>query len=120
MTLSEFVNYSNELIDGDADAREFVDEDTKKTIKTIKAIYDITESDLTAEELYAKLSTAVDDGNDISPFSIKQLYGLYFYDGVTNKSVEFKTALDFIIEASEDENAGATIDDETVEQLKAL
>lgn len=30
MTLSEFVNYSNELIDGDADAREFVDEDTKK------------------------------------------------------------------------------------------
>lgn len=48
------------------------------------------------------------------------MYGLYFYDGVTNKSVEFKTALDFIIEASEDENAGATIDDETVEQLKAL
>jgi len=120
MTLSDFINYSDQLIENDADAKEFVDDDTTETIRTIKAIYEITKSDLSAEELQLKLSAAMDDGENIDLFSIKQLYGLYFYDEVSEKSVNFKTMLDFIIAASADKNAGAMIDAETAEQLKAL
>ena len=45
---------------------------------------------------------------------------MYFYDEVTDKTVDFKTALDFIIAASADKDAGTMIDAETDEQLKAL
>ncbi len=120
MTFSDFIDFSNELIENDADAREFSDENTVKTLKTLKTIAEIMANENTAEELYAKLTTGVMAGTDIELFSIKQLYGLYFYDSVEEKNVDFKTTLDFIIAASANENVSGMLNEETVSELSRL
>lgn len=120
MSFADFVAFSNGLLETDEDAKDFVDGDTSKTLKTLERISEIIGNDLTAEELYEKLTTGVMEGTDIELFSLKQLYGLYFYDEVTEKSVDFTTMLKFFIAASENENVGAMFDDETVAQLKNL
>ncbi len=120
MTFSEFVEFANSLIENDADVKDFIDSDTVKTLQTLKSAADIAGSDLTADELYEKLSTGAMEGTDISLFSLKQLYGMYFYDRISERSVDFKTMLDFIVAASEDKTIGAMFDAETVSQLKTL
>lgn len=119
MTFSDFVDFANELIGTDEDVKDFVDEETTETIKTLKTISEVTTSEQTADELYEKLSDAI-DGADISLFSVKQLYGMYFYDEVAEKNVDFKTALDFTISASVNENVKDYFDEETVTQLRTL
>ena len=81
---------------------------------------ELTENELTAEELHEKLTTGVMEGTDISLFSVKQLYGLYFYDRIENKNVDFKTMLDYMISASANENINAMFDENTVVQLGLL
>ena len=122
MTFSEFVEFANSLSESDEDAKAFIDSDTTGTLRTLRAVADIAGSELTADELYVKLSgdALKGTGTDISLFSIKQLYGLYFYDSVSDSAVELGTMLDFIIGASEDENVGAMLDAGTVAQLKSL
>ena len=120
MTFAEFVDFADALTESDADAKDFADGDTIKTLQTLKAVYDITKTDLSASGLYEKLTSDVMDGSDISQFSINQLYGLYFYNSVPEKSVGFQTMLSFIIGAADDENVGAMLDEETVSQLGAL
>lgn len=120
MTFSEFVAFANSLIGDDADVKDFIDSDTTKTLQTLKTVAGITDSELTAEELYETLSTSALGGMDISLFSLRQLYGLYFYDSIPERSVDFGTMLAFLMEASEDENVGALPDAEMVSQLKTL
>jgi len=120
MSFADFVAFSNGLLETDKDAKDFVDGDTSKTLKTLERISEIIGNDLTAEELYEKLTTGVMEGTDIELFSLKQLYGLYFYDDITENSVDFSAMLKFLIAASENENVGAMFDDETVTQLKNL
>ena len=119
MTFADFVNFANNLVQTDEDAQKFVDEQTLKTIRTLKNASDITTSELTAQELCEKLAT-VTEGSDISLFAVKQLYGMYFYDSLSTKTIDFKTVLDFVIAASADENAGKMFDEQTVLQLQAL
>ena len=120
MTFTDFIGFANDLITTDEDVKDFIDVDTTKTIQTLKVISEITGSELTSEELYKKLTTGVMEGTDVSFFSVKQLYGLYFYDVITEKSVDFKTMLDFLIASSENENVSATFDAETISGLKSL
>ena len=120
MSFSEFVDYAAILTETDDDAKKFIDADTLKTIKTLKVVSDIVSNDFTAERLYEQLTSGVMEGTDISLFSIKQLYGLYFYDDVTDKNVDFKTMLDFAIAASSDENVSGMPDEGTTEKLSQL
>lgn len=120
ISFADFIDFANDLIETDEDAKEFIDAETSKTLKTLKVASEITTGDLTAEELYEKLTTGVMEGTDVKLFSLKQLYGLYFYDKVGEKSVNFKTMLDFMISASEDENISSIFDGTTVLQLKML
>lgn len=120
MTFAEFVDFANGLLETDEDAKDFTEGDTAKTLETLKVIAEITENDLAAQELYEKLTTGVMEGTDVDLFSIKQLYGLYFYDDVAEKSVDFKTMLDFMIAASENENISSAFDAATVVRLGVL
>ncbi len=120
ISFADFIDFANNLIETDEDAKEFIDADTSKTLKTLKVVSEITTGELTAEELYEKLTTGVMEGTDVKLFSIKQLYGLYFYDKVDEKNVNFKTMLDFMISASDDENVSGIFDETTVLQLKML
>lgn len=120
MTFAEFVDFANGLLETDEDAKDFTEGDTAKTLETLKVIAEITENDLAAQELYEKLTTGVMEGTDVDLFSIKQLYGLYFYDDVAEKSVDFKTMLDFMIAASENENISSAFDAATVVRFGVL
>lgn len=120
MTFAEFVDFANGLLETDEDAKNFTEGDTAKTLETLKVIAEITENDLAAQELYEKLTSGVMEGTDVDLFSIKQLYGLYFYDDVAEKSVDFKTMLDFMIAASENENISSAFDAATVVRLGVL
>ena len=73
-------------------------------------------SDLTADDLYTSLTTGVMEGTDISSFSVKQLYGLRFYDSAADKSVDFRTMISFLIASSEDENIRNMFDAETAKR----
>lgn len=120
MTFAEFADFANGLLETDEDANDFTEGDTAKTLETLKVIAEITENGLAAQELYEKLTTGVMEGTDVDLFSIKQLYGLYFYDDVAEKSVDFKTMLDFMIAASENENISSAFDAATVVRLGVL
>lgn len=120
LSLDEFIEFANNLIKTDDDAKEFTDDDTKKTIETLNEISNILNEDLTAEELYERLTTGVMEGTDISSFSIKQLYGLYFYNSVLDNKIEFEKVIDFIILASKEENTKNMFDEETITKLSNL
>lgn len=120
LTFSEFVDYAEKIAESDADAAEFIDDETVKTIKTLKLVSDVNSTELSAEELYEKLTSGVMTGTDISLFSIKQIYGLYYYNDVAVKEADFETMLDFIIAVSDNENLNGMIDESAVAQLEAL
>ena len=120
MSFTDFVDFAESLAKNDADVLDFVDEDTTNALETLKAVSEITSEELGASELYEKLTSGVMGGTDISPFSIKQLYGLYFYDSISEKNVDFKAMLDFLVTASEKSEVGGMFDAETVAGLKTL
>ncbi len=120
INLNEFVNFADDLIENDDDAKEFVDESTSKPLKTLKAVSEITSGEWSVEELYAKLTTGVFEGTDIKQFSLNQLYGMYFYGDLTDNTVYFKTMLNYIISVSSDENLKGMIDSSTVLRLRLL
>lgn len=120
ITFAELVDFADSLVDSDADAKEFTDDGTVKALKTMKLASEVLSGEYTAEELYEKLTTGVMEGTDIELFSVKQLYGMYFYDKVGKKEVGFETMLAFLISTSENENVGDMLDAETVAKLKML
>lgn len=120
LSFAEFVDLGNELVSTDADAKEFVDADTTKTLQTLQVIAGVMSGSQTADQLFTKLTTGVMQGTDVQKFSIQQLYGLYFYDWVAEKAVDFQTMLQHMIAAGDNENLKSTMDSATVAQLQAL
>ncbi|MGN1094364.1 MAG: MMPL family transporter, partial [Candidatus Neoclostridium sp.] len=119
LTFAEFVDYACELIECDPDAKEFADEQTTQTVRSLKSIGLVTSSDNTAEQYASRLSGGA-DGVSVDLFTVKQAYGLYFYDRVENPDVEFATMVNFIVAASENENVSDMFDEQTVSQLRLL
>lgn len=120
MTFEQFVAFADNLIDTDDDAKEFADSGTTDTIKTLQTIREILQSDLTAEQLHTKLTTGVMSGTDIELFAVNQLYGLYFYDSIADKTVDFATMLDYFVAVSGKDEVKDMFDQTTVSQLSAL
>ena len=116
----DFVKYADELIREDADAQEFTDEEMTKTIRTMLVIDTIMNGEHTAEEFHTLATTGVMEGTDLDLFSVKQMYGLYFYDEITDKTVDFETMLDYMIAASEKDKTADMFDEQTVTDLTAL
>ena len=116
----DFVKYADELIREDADAQEFTDEEMTKTIRTMLVIDTIMNGEHTADEFHTLATTGVMEGTDLDLFSVKQMYGLYFYDEITDKTVDFETMLDYMIAASEKDKTADMFDEQTVTDLTAL
>ncbi|MGN0824738.1 MAG: MMPL family transporter [Candidatus Coproplasma sp.] len=119
LTFEQFIDYADELIKTDSDALEFADVQTTETVKSIKLISNLMANENTAEEFCNKLNEGI-EGVSLDLFSVKQIYGLYFYDEVENPNVEFSTMLNFMIAASQDENVSEMFDEQTVAQLTQL
>ncbi len=120
MTFAEFVDFSCNLINTDSDAKEFIDDDTSNTLEAVKLISEVASDELTAEELHEKLTGSDAFDMEIDPFLINQIYGMYFYDDAAEKTVDFKTMLDFIVKLALDENSSGMFDEKIVEQIEIL
>ena len=116
MSFSSFVDYTYSLIRNDEDAKEIADEEIVETLKTIIKVDYILNSDFSDEEFYAAISSL--DGNEITLFSIKQIYGTYFYE--EENKVDLKTMLDFTILSSQSSEMSSFFDTDAVTKLESL
>lgn len=115
INLATLVNYSNYLIENDIDVQDMIDSSSVDTIKKMVAIEDILQSNLTSTELFNKLNREPlsDLSNSLNMDSIKQLYGLFYYDSIDDNTVAFNTMLDFIVFAGENIDLISNIMDES-------
>ena len=119
LTPIEFAKYTDELARNDADAKGFMSEDTAKTLRTLIAIDKIMNGSHTAEQFHALVGEAVSD-SDLKLFAIEQMYGLYFYDSVADKSVNFEAILDFAVETVNGSEFGDLLPSEAASGLTQL
>lgn len=116
----DFIKYADYLLENDSDAAEFADGESD-SLKKLLASYAVMNTQNTATEFHTRLTTGAFDGTELSLFSVKQMYGLYFYDEIEQKAVDFKTMLDYMIAVTgEDGDLKGTIDAETRGQLETL
>ena len=120
ITPLDFVKYADELMTNDADAKDFSDEEMTKTIRTMLVIDEMMNGEHNAEEFHTLATTGVMEGTDLGLFSVKQMYGLYLYNSITEKNVDFQTMLDFMIAASTNTEVSGMFDADTVTNLTAL
>jgi uncharacterized protein len=80
MSFAEFIDFAYELMNTDEDAKEFIDEDTSDTLEAINMISEVTSEELTADELYEKLTSCSAVDMKIDSFLIEQIYKMYFYE----------------------------------------
>ena len=120
LTFEQFVSFADELLQNDADALEFADADTSKTVGMMNTVVRLMSDELTADELYERLTTGAMEGTDVQLSSIRQLYGMYFYQDVPEQSVDFQAMLSFLIAYSQTEDTLMPLDAPTLAQLTAL
>lgn len=123
LTFTEMVNYSDLLLNSDADAKEFADESTKKTIEKLVAVEDLLTNENTSSELYRRLSDYPlnEMTGEVDSFSIDELYGLYFYESLADDKVLFNTMLDYVCYVAENVDAfSSAIDETTLSSLKLV
>ena len=120
ITPLDFVKYADELMTNDADAKDFSDEEMTKTIRTMLVIDEMMNGEHNAEEFHTLATTGVMEGTDLGLFSVKQMYGLYLYNSITDKTVDFETMLDFMIAESNNTEVSGMFDANTVANLTAL
>ena len=116
----DFVEYSDKLLSTDEEAAAIVDEKTAGTLRLMLVINELMNSANTAEEFCSLLASSGIEGMALDLFSIQQMYGLYFYDTVENKEIDFEQMLAFMIEASKNENLEGMFDEATVSSLNEL
>lgn len=104
LSFNEFINYTDYLVKNDPDVAGMLDENMAGTITLMKNINEIMAGEYTADELADLLSGSTVGDSGISSFALRQMFGLYYYDSVTNKSVAFEDILDKLIEASESDD----------------
>ena len=119
MTAAEFFRFASDLVATDTDAKAFADENTSRILQTVCALADVLDTELTAAELYDALHAAMPD-SDLSLSSVRHLYGLYFYDGIPQRDVPFRTMLDFLLAASATEPVSGMLGEGGIAQLRLL
>lgn len=119
MSPSDFAHYAAELIDGDEDAIDFADENTVKTLRTLLVAEEIANGSHTAERFYS-LAASVSQGAGANLFSVKQAYGLYFYDGLSDDKVEFDVMLDYLAAATENPDFAGEFSQTDADGIKSL
>lgn len=120
MSAMEFVAYADELLANDPDVSGFADESLSEAMSLILRFGEIVGSEYTAEELYEQLSDIGPDDLPINLFLVKQIYGLYFYDSLDDKTTDIESALDAFLAAVDRGDVGDIVDAETISALRQL
>lgn len=120
LTTLDFVAYADDLIKNDVDIKAFSDEELEKVLRTLLAINELMNGEHTAEEFHMLATTGAMQGSELDLFAVKQMYGLYFYETLADKTVRFETMLDFMIASSTNTNVEDMFDDKTVADLTLL
>ena len=115
----DFLKYTDEFVNNDAEAKEFADEKTIKTVRTMLAIDEIMNGEHTAEK-FVELASGIMGDAELGLFAVKQMYGLYFYDAIPEKAVDFEAMLDYILASSQKPELSGMFDENTVGNLAAL
>ena len=116
----DFVKYVDELMENDADAKDFYNEEMMKTIRTMLVIDEMMNGEHTAEEFHTLATTELMGGTGLNLFSVKQMYGMYLYDTLPEKTVDFQTMIDFMITISSNSEVAEMFDQTTVSDLTSL
>lgn len=117
MTFPEFVSYACDLTENDADAKEFASEDTSSALGRLLDTKELLSSNLSADEFRERLNDVADGEATIDDFSVKQMYGLYFYGNVSNKYVPLKTMLSYL---ATDKTVKTLVGSSVTAQMKEL
>lgn len=120
MTFAQFIDYTCDLVKTDEDTGAFMDEDTVQALETVQRLSQILPNEFTAEDLHTMLTTGPMEGTELSLFSVRQLYGMYFYESIADQQVDFKTMLHFLIESADNKDLEGQFDQATVIHLKRL
>ncbi len=116
----DFFKSADEIIARDADAAGFADEGLSNTIRMMLVIDEIMNGEHTAEEFHTLASTGVMEGTGISLFAVEQMYGLYAYDSIPDKTIQFSSMVEFVNETAHKPEFSDMVDGETLEMLSAF
>ena len=118
MSIQDFLAYTEKLLTEDPDAQGLADENMLKTVRIMELFYTMMNDEYTADEFHAVLSeTGLTEGFEFDKLIIDQIYGLYFYDDVKDKKVDFMTMVNFIVEVIQREQYAALIGEEKVAEI---
>ncbi len=119
LTFAEFVDYAYFLVQNDEDCKDIVEENTFNLISMLEMVSTINNESFTSNEFVDAINK-LNNGNEISSFSVKQLYGLYQYDSIQDDKVNYQTMLNFIVLASQNENLKSMFTIDTITALTNL
>ena len=95
--INEFIDFAIALIENDEDALDYVSDETISAINLITTLDEMLDKDYTAEEFYDAIANLDVMGDvQLTGFAINQLYGLYFFDEISDKKVNFRDMIEFI------------------------
>ena len=98
-----------------------VNADIAQATKLLPLLDTVMNGEHTAEEFHALITTGALEGLvELDLFPIKQMYGLYQYDTIPEKSVDFKTMIEFLVEASKKPELDGMIAKEATDALQLL
>ncbi|MGN1040101.1 MAG: efflux RND transporter permease subunit, partial [Candidatus Fimimonas sp.] len=120
LTPKEFVSYARYLMQNDQDAQTFVDEETSATINKLFASQELLDNSHTAEEFCNLLSSGEFGEQELSLFSVKQIYGLYHFNDVAEPNVNFQTMLNYVATSAQNPQTAQFFNRQTAENLAAL
>ncbi len=93
----KFIEFTNDIIASDEDVQEMVSEEMKKTIDILEKSGNIMSGSYTSAELYNRL-LEISPSASITKFAIDQMYGLYYYDQITNPKINAREILYYLID----------------------
>lgn len=117
MDVDTFINFALDLIANDSDAQEYIPEGTSETLELLLSLDGILNDEYTAEEFVETLGELEFVDGGLSEFAVMQMYGLYFYDEIENKKINFRELLEFLLAS---DYALEYVDADTIDQLNGV
>ena len=116
----DFIEYADELLRNDPDASAFASEGLVKAMSIMLAVNEMMNGENTAEDFQSFATTGALEGVELDLFPIKQMYGLYGYDSIVNKSMGVRTLVDFVVDALEKPELSGLVNEDVAAALALL
>ena len=115
----DFVEFTNGMLASDPDVQNMVSTGTKDTVSLLDKVGNIMSNAHNAEELHTLLNEA-SPGNAISLFSVKQMYGLHYYDKISNPIINAETFFKYVVDNADNMKKDGLIDKSTQATINDL